>query len=341
METQTNAALSWTWRYQYNPQEFVPEKNRAAWLAEHGVPPASAVALVTATLAEWEALGARVLQDGTVDPHNFGDGWARALVDAVLDENAAGGVFPDGKCGEITGLYLLARKREAEEAKRKKEAEELEKTVAELIKNNGLRYNGEPAFDDAMRLRDGRQLPPHHHAWARQVLATYERAQKERAAAEALRKEQEAFAEEYAAALRLETLRAGDLTASQRTRLEAGVLPEDEADEHLARLALGAVWDMPEYEPLQKTEVCGEYPSGVTFTKEEIKEYSDAAWKLRGEVLAACPGASITLTQHKGVCECRDHEYVYRTSMLVRARAPHGQVYSTRLKVDEKGGDTP
>lgn len=339
METQTNA-LSWTWHYKYNPQEFVPEKNRAAWLAEHGVPPASAVALVTATLAEWEALGAGINPDGSADPNVYAC-VVRELVRGVLRENAAGGVFPDGKCGEITGPYLLARKREAEEAERKKEAEELEKTVAALIRDNGLRYNGEPAFDDAMRLRDGHQLPPHHHAWARQVLATYERAQKERAAAEALRKEQEAFAEEYAAALRLETLRAGDLTASQRARLEAGVLPEDEADEHLARLALGAVWDMPEYEPLQKTEVCGEYPSGVTFTKEGIKEYSDAAWKLRGEVLAACPGASITLTQHKGVCECRDHEYVYRTSMLVRARAPHGQVYSTRLKVDEKGGDTP
>jgi hypothetical protein len=338
METQTNA-LSWTWHYKYNPQEFVPEKNRAAWLAEHGVPPASAVAFVTATLAEWEALGAGINPDGSADPNVYAC-VARELVQGVLRENAAGGVFPDGKGGEITGPYLLARKREADAAKRKAEAEDLERTVAELIKNNGLRY-GEPAFTESMRLKDGRELPPHHHAWARQVLATYERAQKERAAAEALRKEQEAFAEDYAAALRLETLRAGDLTASQRTRLEAGVLPEDEADEHLARLALGAVWDMPEYEPLQKTEVCGEYPSGVTFTKEEIKEYSDAAWKLRGEVLAACPGASITLTQHKGVCECRDHEYVYRTSMLVRARAPHGQVYSTRLKVDEKGGDTP
>jgi hypothetical protein len=109
-------------------------------------------------------------------------------------------------------------------------------------------------------------------------------------------------------------------------------LPQDEAFQILGRAALGAVWDLPEYEPLDKEDVCPDRRS-VTFTKEDTKEYSEAAWALREKVLAACPGAAITLTEHKGACPCGDHEYQYRTSMLVRARAPDGQVYSTRLKV--------
>lgn len=156
----------------------------------------------------------------------------------------------------------------------------------------------------------------------------------------AQRKEQEQVALEYFNELEQEALKAAVYglgvpqlaTESQRERFEAGVLPTTESYALLASLALGPVEHLVEDEPWDPTDICP-YGREVSFSKVEVRGYTDVAWALRKKVLGLLPDASLVLTGHWGACDCEEHRALERQSLLVRARAPHGQVYSRRLKV--------
>lgn len=353
--------LTFTWVYEYDPGDLLPEEGRAAWLEKYGIPPDHAEVQVTLPLTAWEMLGFAIQPHGTVittrffsdykcdEPSKFAIRVALAFARASIQ---TAGVVPGVLPAEA---FCVAYQAERDEAYARWHLLR-ERYMTELQPTNGL-WRGTLAFNDDMTLREypryihdlptyQRVVPPQHQAWARQVLATHKRAQEEQAArneaAYALRKEQEQTALEYFNGLEQEALKAAVYglgvpqvaTASQRERFEAGVLPSEEAYALLATLALGPVMDLEEDEPWEEVDVCDrEYGREVRFTKTEVHDYTDAAWALRKKVLELLPDAAFVLTDHGGSCDCEEHEVLERRSLLVRARAPHGQVYSRRLKI--------
>lgn len=355
--------LTFTWVYKYDPGELLPEEGRAAWLEKYGVPPDRAEVQVTLPLTTWEALGFVIQPHGVVNittcpssykydrPAKFAVRVALAFARASIQAGVVPGTFP----GEA---FCAAYQAERDETYARWHLL-VEQFMAALQPTNGFRLYADgrtrydsPAFDENMRLdglihevpEDLRVVPPQHQAWARQVLATHKRAQEGQAArneaAAAQRNAQQEMALEYFNGLEKEALKAAVYglgvpqvaTTSQRERFEAGVLPSEEAHALLDTLALGPVEQLEEYDPWGPEDICA-YGREVSFSKVEVRNYTDAAWALRKKVLELLPDAALVLTDHRGACDCEEHEALERQSLLVRARAPHGQVYSRRLKI--------
>ena len=357
--------LTFTWVYKYDPGELLPEEGRAAWLEKYGVPPDRAEVQVTLPLTTWEALGFVIQPHGVVNittcpssykydrPAKFAIRVALAFARASIQAGVVPGTFP----GEA---FCAAYQAERDETYARWHLL-VEQFMAALQPTNGFRLYADgrtrydsPAFDENMRLdglihevpEDLRVVPPQHQAWARQVLATHKRAQEEQAArneaAAAQRNAQQEMALEYFNRLEKEALKAAVYglgvpqvaTTSQRERFEAGVLPSEEAHALLDTLALGPIEGLDADVPFSADNICA-YGRKVRFTKDEVAEYPASAWELRKKVVELLPDADCVLTLHRAGCECDDDDCTVhvRHSLLVRARAPHGQVYSRRLKI--------
>ena len=120
---------------------------------------------------------------------------------------------------------------------------------------------------------------------------------------------------------------------SQRERLEADLLPEDERDLLVHDLVFAALAEFPRYRRLVKTDAphaegCGENPFDAEFSSGNETELTDAQWVALQAIRAAVPAAVVTPRWHKVVCrECErgdDYPYGLRWSIRV-AFAWHGR----------------
>jgi len=344
--TQATGLKEITFRFTINPRSAIPKNNRGAWLAKYGLPPDCATVSVSLPPEEWEALRCKLKNDGTVelDPNNALHSSTREgyLAEAALEIIRETGVVPTTLDPDIART-VLQRWRE------KKIAE----VVEGLVRNDGYYRFGNNYIDfgitPEMRLVEiDEPLPPEHHEWARRILKERAREEEEAAAREAAvkareaakeaakaeRKRQEEIAAEIAQEMHKEAISSalGKFgTESQKERFAAGVLPQTEGEDLLRQAALSGIEEFQSYRMRKASEICccGE----VSFKKEDTTEYTAAAWNLRKRVLEKIPDAHIVLTEHTGECNCGTEDNWL--SLLVRVRAPHGEVYSARLEIPE------